>query len=220
MNKKITHNLLTKIRESKNDSWTLGNCVLYKLCKDHPHHKRDDEISAKIWLIGRAYAASIERRKKKENINDDFYSEVVIPQIKKSGIDEWIQNCKNKKTKDVCLLAHKKTTNLFMKISGLEKRSLASKYLHFHLPDIFFIYDSRVSRAINILLKELDIGRMGRRVDDGLFDKSYASFYNKCVKVQGEIFKRYAVLLNCRELDTLLIGIANEDLRKRKSRKV
>jgi hypothetical protein len=207
------NNLLTKVMDSKNSLWTLGNSVLYELCKNHPHHKRDDEISAKIWLIGRAYAASIERRKKKNNINDDFYSKVVIPKIRRSGIDEWIQNCKNKKTKEACLLAHKKTTELFKDISGLEKRSLASKYLHFHLPDMFFIYDSRANSGINILLKELKIRKMRKEIDRNKYDKSYAPFYNKCVKVQGEIHKQYNILLSCRQLDTLIINIANENLR-------
>lgn len=176
MGKNTAYNLLRKIKDLKNDPWILGNSVLYKLCKDHPDHKIDEEIAAKIWLIGRAYAASIERRKKKYNINDDFYSEVVIPQIKQSGVDEWIQNCRSKKSKESCLLAHKKTTGLFKRISGLEKRSLASKYLHFHLPDMFFIYDSRASSGINILFKELSIERIRIIIDEKVSDKSYSFF--------------------------------------------
>jgi len=39
-------------------------------------------------LIGRAYAASIERRREKISINDDFYAMVVVPEIKKSNIDK------------------------------------------------------------------------------------------------------------------------------------
>ena len=214
MRKSTAYDLLAKIKDLNNDPWTLGNSVLYKLCKDHPHHKTDEEIAAKIWLIGRAYAASIERRKKKYNINDDFYSDVVIPRIKQSGIDEWIQNCRSKKTKEACLLAHKKTTDLFKDISGLEKRSLASKYLHFHLPDMFFIYDSRSSNGINILFKELNIGRVRKDIDNDLSDKSYALFYNKCVNAQSEIRMQYNILLNCRQLDILLINIANVNLRK------
>lgn len=208
------NNLLKKIQNVNNCPWTLGNSILYKLCKDYPLHKTDDEISAKIWLIGRAYAASIERRKKKYNINDDFYSDVVIPKIRESDIDKWIRDCKDKKTKELCLLAHKKTTNLFKDISGLEKRSLASKYLHFHLPDLFFIYDSRASGGINILLKELNIGLTKKNIDKNTSDKSYASFFTKCLMVQDEISKQYSILLSCRDLDTLLIDIANEKLRK------
>lgn len=201
------------MKKYKQKSWTLGNEVLYRLCREHPLHKINDEIRAKIWLIGRAYSASIERRKEKTSINDDFYDTKVIPQIKKSGIDEWIKNCKNQKTKDSCLLTHKKTTDLFQKISGLEKRSLASKYLHFHLPDLFFLYDSRARHGISVLFKELHL-KKEEEVDNDSFDKGYASFFNKCLKAQAEILKRYRISLKCRELDTLLINITNENLRR------
>jgi hypothetical protein len=214
MVKNKTFNLGTTIKNLSSGPWVLGNSVLYKLCKDHPLHKTDEEITAKIWLIGRAYAASVERRKNKNNINDDFYSEVVIPQIKKSSIDKWIRNCKSEKTKEVCLSAHKKTTDLFKNISGLEKRSLASKYLHFHLPDLFFLYDSRASNGINVLFRELGIGKIRIRVAENNFDKSYTLFYNKCLRAQSEIRKQYGILLSCRQLDTLLINIANQSLRK------
>ena len=46
----------------KNRVWDLGNKVLYDLCSSYPYHKTDEEIIAKIWLIGRSYAAAIERR--------------------------------------------------------------------------------------------------------------------------------------------------------------
>jgi hypothetical protein len=206
--------LLEKIVKYKKNSWTLGNDVLYRLCKEHPLHKTYEEIGAKIWLIGRAYSASIERRKEKLSINDDFYDTIVIPEIKKSDIDRWIENCRTKKTKDSCLMAHKKTTDLFYKISGLEKRSLASKYLHFHLPDLFFIYDSRAKHGINTLFTELHLKRAKEENNDNHFDKGYSSFFNKCLNAREEIMKQFNIDLKCRELDTLLINIANEDLRK------
>jgi len=40
------------------------------------------------------------------------------------------------------------TKKLFSKISGLNKRSLASKYLHFHVPELFYISDSRAYDAM------------------------------------------------------------------------
>jgi len=43
--------------------WDLGNRILYDMCQSYPGHSKDDEIVAKIWLIGRSYAASIERRR-------------------------------------------------------------------------------------------------------------------------------------------------------------
>ena len=53
--------------------WDLGNEVLYSLCHDYPKHDRGDAIIAKIWLIGRSYAAAIERRKNADPLHD-FYA--------------------------------------------------------------------------------------------------------------------------------------------------
>ena len=39
-----------------------GNETLYKMCKDRPLHDDVDTISSKLWIIGRSYAASIERK--------------------------------------------------------------------------------------------------------------------------------------------------------------
>jgi hypothetical protein len=43
--------------------WDLGNQVLYSLCQAHPRHDHSDAIVAKVWLIGRSYAAAIERER-------------------------------------------------------------------------------------------------------------------------------------------------------------
>ncbi len=69
--------------------WDLGNQVLYDLCRAYPAHKRDEEIIAKIWLIGRSYAAAIERRKDVDHSSDNFYETIVVETIKKSSIDSW-----------------------------------------------------------------------------------------------------------------------------------
>lgn len=41
--------------------WHIGDEVLYDMCRKYPAHDREDVIAAKAWLIGRAYAAAIER---------------------------------------------------------------------------------------------------------------------------------------------------------------
>jgi len=43
-------------------AWDFGNQVLYDMCRANPQHKEDRIIIGKIWLIGRSYAAAIERR--------------------------------------------------------------------------------------------------------------------------------------------------------------
>jgi hypothetical protein len=67
--------------------WDFGNEVLYKLCHDHPNHTAADHIVAKAWLIGRAYAASLERRSGFKIESDTFYVHRVVPAFQNSGLD-------------------------------------------------------------------------------------------------------------------------------------
>ena len=112
-NSKITPELI-KLAHA-NVTWDLGNQVLYDLCKKHPEHTRPDEILAKIWLIGRAYSASIERRRNKGEglVGDAFYESVVAPALMKEGIDQWIYEASNseKAGNPQTIRAHKRLTN-------------------------------------------------------------------------------------------------------------
>jgi hypothetical protein len=126
--------------------WDLGNEVLYKLCADYPDHSRDDAVIAKIWLIGRSYAAAIERRKIKDDAQgDDFYEKTVVQEVTRSRIDKWFEEIRKDTRNNAVrsLSVHKKLTDLLYKFTVLEKRSLASKYLHFHFPTRFFIFPRR-----------------------------------------------------------------------------
>lgn len=168
--------------------WGLGNEVLYDLCRNHPLHNDMPSVIAKVWLIGRAYAAAIERRRNKSDQNDDFYVQKVGPLIIRSGIDSWIESSRqwakpSKESFATLLEAHALTTKLFSDISGLEKRSLASKYLHFHVPSFFYIYDTRAVEA----LRELSsvVGRAGRA--DVPADNEYRKFAEKCFALQQYI---------------------------------
>ena len=51
------------IKAGKPNVWDAGNKVLYDLCANNFTHDNKSNIISKVWLIGRAYAAAIERRK-------------------------------------------------------------------------------------------------------------------------------------------------------------
>lgn len=51
------------------------------MCKENPLHTQADVVVGKIWLIGRSYAATIERRKNTVESGDDFYYNKVAPKI-------------------------------------------------------------------------------------------------------------------------------------------
>lgn len=184
--------------------WDFGNEVLYRLCSDHPSHKDDATIIAKIWLIGRSYAAAIERRRGKDEMpgGDGFYEKKVAPAIKSSLVDAWLRAVAADTTNDVALTleTHGKVTALFTRISKMQKRSLASKYLHFHAPERFYIFDSRAGRALASL-----IGPARRRHAKGA-DRQYASFVYRCELLNDRIQEIIGRRLNARELDKVLLA--------------
>jgi len=188
--------------------WGLGNEVLYELCKKHPLHKDVPSVIAKVWLIGRSYAAAIERRRNKTDENDDFYVQSVGPAIIRSGIDTWIKDAKqyqkpNAESWDTLLTVHSHTTQLFSAISGLEKRSLASKYLHFHVPNLFYIYDTRAVEALRELTPV--VGRAGKSSVPA--DNEYRKFAEKCLALQKHIEEQFNISFTPREIDNLLLHV-------------
>jgi len=188
--------------------WDLGNEVLYRLCEQHPHHTKEDEILAKIWLVGRSYSAAIERRRESREIGGEaFYTSVVGPKMRRAKIDNWlapllrysrptIENCVE------LIDTHKRLTDLFRDITGLEKRSLASKYLHFHFRNLFYIYDSRAAQSLATLaprLKDLPVLRN--------YDRVYATHFVKSLTFVETIERDHGIYLNPRKVDDYLLGL-------------
>jgi len=188
--------------------WDLGNQVLYDLCCTHPDHSLRPAVIAKVWLIGRSYAAAIERRREKSEANDDFYVNVVGPKIVESELDTWLVKARSTEpgagaALGTLLEVHAKVTDLFTQISGLEKRSLASKYLHFHVPSLFYIYDSRAVAAMQKLSQY--VGRASRY--DGTADREYAKFAWKCTRLQSHVNQEFGHSLTPRQVDKLLLAV-------------
>lgn len=78
------------------------------------------------------------------------------------------------------------------------KRSLASKYLHFHAPKVFFIYDSIANKKIR---EELKNKKIKFQISSD-FDKEYANFACKCIYFRDNFHKGK----NPREIDKILLG--------------
>lgn len=179
------------------------------MCRKHPLHDTTGVVLAKILLIGRVYAAAIERRRSKVLTSDDFYLHQVAPRIKGSPIDKWIEAARQQRpftgeSLRVMVEVHDKTTQLFSRISGLEKRSLASKYLHFHVPNLFFIYDARAVEGMRLLGHV--VGRASRY--EGVGDNEYRKFAEKCFRLRRHCRSTFAIDLRPREIDNLLLELA------------
>lgn len=192
----------------KKTAWDLSNRVLYDLCRKHPRHDSREEVIAKVLMVGRVYAAAIERRRGKTEGSDDFYISIVAPVIMKSGLDDWIaetaqHDLERDEALDAMTDAHGRTTRLFQKISGLEKRSLASKYLHFHVPRLFFIYDTRAVSGLRAVAEIVGRAKAGHRSRTG--DDTYWKFASKCLRLRQYVKSEYGVAFGPRELDNLLL---------------
>jgi hypothetical protein len=203
MQSQLTIEFVKEALSSK--TWDVGNQVLYDLCASYPDHSRDEIIIAKVWIIGRTYAAAIERRPSIDvAVGDAFYETVVAPKIRCSGIDNWFRALVASSNEDLALSleTHEKVKELFNDISGLEKRSLASKYLHFHFPERFYIFDSRACTAISKLTKPIGRSLPSLRTHDDV----YARFFLRCNALKNDIVSKGGPHLLPRELDKVLLA--------------
>ena len=97
--------------------------------------------------------------------------------------------------------AHTHLVRLFHGLTNKSKRSLASKYLHFHRPDLFFIYDSRAVSGIRAF------GIPGRAIDvPPTADREYARFVGDAIGLRDHVRSRFERRLNPREVDRLLLA--------------
>lgn len=203
MRVELTDDLLN--RALAGSVWDFGNQVLYDMCRNNPEHKADGIILGKIWLIGRSYSAAIERRRGTANADaESFYESDVAPKIRNSEIDRWFDGIRNGQSADLALHleAHKRVLDLFTSISRLEQRSLASKYLHFHFPERFFIFDSRAQKAISRLTPP--VGRKLPPLREHDYD--YARFVLRCEALRQRLEERLARPLSPRDLDNILLS--------------
>lgn len=190
--------------------WSLGNDVLYNLCRDYPTHDQPEAIVAKFWLIGRAYAAAIERRRKAAETSDEFYVRILTDKIQKSELDQWLDKLPGKVDNpwsdlSSIISTHKRLMKVLATITDLDKRSLASKYLHFHRPDLFFIYDSRAKQAIRQVTPRLcEIPD----IKSEIFDREYLDFCRRAQWLREHVQSEFNEFLTPRELDSILLKIA------------
>lgn len=196
--------LLQSFNNKKSDIWTFGNDILYNMCKEQPLHNNKQIVASKVWLIGRSYAAAIERTKsgeKLETIIDKLWDKLNPESVSIDNTLSTISSISIEEIKNnvqIVLDAHKQLMSIIEKATEMDKRSLTSKYLHFHCPNAFFIYDSRARRAINKLVKKQDInGYSG--------DGEYIEFYLRVLKLQQFIKEQTGKIFTPREIDNFLV---------------
>lgn len=140
--------------------------------------------------------------------------------MKKPAVDLWLSSLPDRMTDPwrelgQVVVVHKRLMNLFTKMTDLEKRSLASKHLHFHRPDLFFIYDSR---AKGVTAKATPSIRTIARIKSRQADHEYLTFVRRCQWIRDDVALRFNTLLTPRQLDKILLRITNRMKRPRSGR--
>lgn len=138
------------------DGFVLSDQLIYDFVRDNPSNKNVDNIIAKLYIIGHVYSATLERinyKKQKRKLNTIALYDKTAKEISKLNIDNDLNklskmDINNDDAFILMLEIHNKLTKCFCKVTGNNKISLASKYLHFHFPNHFFIFDSIVNSNI------------------------------------------------------------------------
>lgn len=140
--------------------WGLIDEVLYALCARHTEHRDRRVVTAKLALVGRVYAAGLERRVSpppgKQAI--DVISKHVLEHG--SEVDMIIRGLDGiHEPLDATAMAtiveqHGRLTELLQAVTtdGKAPRSFASKYLHFHRPFVP-IYDDYARQKLGRLVR-------------------------------------------------------------------
>lgn len=176
-----------------------GNKILYKMCKDEILHQDIDVVKSKLWIIGRSYSASIER-----GAGEGFNIETTANAMINSELDKYLKELDRytrieKDNLNLVLQTHKLLVDIFEKTTTKKKRSLASKYLHFHNPKMFFIYDSFANKYIREKLYRR------RYKYTRKYDLEYEEFCLRCLDYRQVLEKKLKGLVSARRLDMDLL---------------
>lgn len=168
--------------------------ALYELCFLHRNHFQDDIVADKLRMIVRLCAEH------GLTVNG-FSPEFAAHRLGQSGVDSWFAGIATAEQIDPALVfeMHKRVMDVFGDLPAEQSRSLASKYLHFHFPELFYLYDRRVEAAA-IDLGDGECGYLARAEHD----PDYGRFFACCRRLSDQLSKLAGRRLNARELDRVL----------------
>ena len=171
--------------------------ALYELCFLQRDHLRDEPVADKLRLIARLYAEYGSAL----GTAGGFSPEYSAHRLTQSSVDRWFGILATAENLDAGLLLelHKRVMDVFADLPESTARSLASKYLHFHFPELFCIYDAEVEAALHSLMHG-DCGFLA--LAD--FDPVYGRFLACCRKLVDHLKPEIGRRLSPRELDRVL----------------
>jgi hypothetical protein len=175
--------------------------ALDELCFISRHHLRDEVVADKLRLIARLHDDGMVWR------GQGLSAEDAACRLSHSQVDRWFGALATAERLDTGLLLelHKRLMGVFAELGEDAARGLASRYLHFHFPELFPIYDSRIAAAIGLLVRG-DCGFLSLAE----FDPVYGRFHACCRKLTERIAPLLGRRLSPRELDHVLRAWVDE----------
>ncbi len=166
--------------------------ALYDLCFQHRNHLDETATAEKLRRIVRLYA---------EYDGCSLSPEAEARRLGRSGVDSWFGLLASAEALDALQLlqTHRRLMAVFADLDEAEARSLASKYLHFHFPELFPVYDAVVAPAAARLA-----GDECPDEDAPAPDPAYARHVTCCRRVTEQLRPEVGRRLGPRELDLLL----------------
>jgi hypothetical protein len=203
------------IREAYAPSiWDIANEELYELCRRYSRHKRKSAVAAKIWLIGRSYSVAIERGVAGKGKADEFITKRVVPRICSGPVDRWLAKLPKEpvdlsNSLQLVIRTFKLLEKHLSKICrGRRRESFTSKYLHFHRPDLFPIFDSRARFAIAQITP--DARFCARELELSPAEDDYEKFVIRCVWLAKKVAEKRRRIPTLRQVDNLLLRVHRE----------
>jgi hypothetical protein len=205
--------------------WHGTDEVLYDLCRQYPDHSDRNGVDAKLLIIGRAYGTGIERKihtdktqgSSTEQLADHFWDH----RKKADSILDRVRGIKGPLSRgklSMILREHGQLLDLVKETvrPGQTPRSFASKYLHFHFPEVP-IFDSFIEVELNKLYRrERDPERSS--IPEGA-DKIYSCFSLRFWRLYEEA-RQSRPEVSVKLLDNYLLELSRKEqsLRPRVSR--
>jgi hypothetical protein len=197
--------------DERRDPWAISDGLLYGLCRKYPGHRDAKGVTAKMLMIGRIYAATAERGRSRgsaaSSSGDEFYTRDIPQKLKDSRLDSRMNSIRSLRrvTADnvaAIIEVHSTLMNELEDLTGIGKRSLSSKYLHFHLPNLFFIFDERAQRMLRQVGHTSHVRGQARALGG---DATYVRFVLSALALREQLEERFSVRLTPRHLDRILL---------------
>jgi hypothetical protein len=177
------------------ENWRKTSTILYQLCKSFPDHRRIRYILTKVTAVDRLYNAWLYRKGIRYiDVARKLQASNIDSLLKKVGDNLSLRNVKDAVTvaSTVAGLGNIKNPRFIV---------FASKYLHFHRPNVFPILDSYAEKTMRSISNKI-----GLHFDDCECDSRYECFCRQILALKRDLRTVTDMQISLLDLDKLLYG--------------